>query len=120
MKVLVGILVVLAIFYGIFRGAMAASEWLTLSNIVGDVVPIQLPQRADDGWSDENAGTVRAAIVREADKNGITLDPSTVSVTEESGTVSVRLSYAYPFVAFRDQTVVTVPLNVSRSFALPR
>ncbi len=119
MKFLVVSLLVLAAIYGVFRGGMAASAWLTLSNIVSDVVPPRLPRTADDRWSDDNAGTLREAIVREADKNGIAVDPSEVSIVRDEAEVSVSVSYPYPFVMFRGETLVTVPVNVSRSFVLP-
>lgn len=119
MKALFTVLVVVAILYGIYSGAMAIWWYFELSNLVEEVVPRELKKTGDRGWgSVDRMQAIRTAIIKGAQGDGIALDPKAVSVTEEEGALWVHVSAPYPVVRVRDQRIIDIPVSTAHSFAL--
>ena len=117
MRGLFAILVIVGIVYGIYTGAMAAWSYFEISNVVEEVVPRELP-KTSEGWAkSDRSRTIRAAVLKGATQAGITLDPSGVAVTEEEGSLWVRITYAYP-VARIGERQFTIPISTAHSFSV--
>ena len=113
MKGLFIIVVIFGIVYGVYTAAMAAWSYFEISNVVEDVVPRELP-KASESWRDRN-GTIREAVLTGATKAGISLDPAGISVSEEGGSLWVKIRYAYPVARVGDRQF-TIPISTARSF----
>jgi hypothetical protein len=119
MKGLFIVLVVAGILYGIYSGAMVAWSYFELSSAMEEAVPRELRQ-AEDSWArGARADRIRAAVVKAAGQSGIAVDPRSVQVTEQDGSVSVQVRHPYPVVTYAGETKAAIPVTATRSFPLP-
>ena len=109
------ILVIFGIVYGVYTGAMAAWSYFEISNVVEEVVPRELPKARESWARSDRSATIREAVLKGATQAGIALDPGGVAVTEEEGSLWVRIRYAYP-VARIGERQLTIPIRTAHSF----
>jgi hypothetical protein len=62
---------------------------------------------------------IRDEIVSKARKQGIPLNADRLRVSQVERSVSVQAWWAQPIVTVADETVVAVPLSLSRTFNIP-
>jgi hypothetical protein len=115
MRALFTILIIIGIIYGIYSGAMAAWSYFEISNVVEEVVPRELPKASESWARSDRGGLIREAVLKGATQAGITLDPAGVRVTEEEGSLWVRITYAYPFARIGTRQF-TIPISIAHSF----
>lgn len=64
------------------------------------------------------AEEVRAAVIRNAPRLGIAVDPQRVSISYTPWALRVQIAWPYPAVVLGGWSIVTLPLSVDRSFDL--
>jgi hypothetical protein len=117
-KLVFTLLVVGAIFYGVYSAALAAWSYFEISNLVEEVTPRELRNMGGgSNWERaDRTRRLREAILKGAEQSGIVLDPKGVSVTESDGAIWVRITNKYPMVKFRGESMVTIPISTAHSF----
>lgn len=121
MKKVVGILIVVLIFYVVYSAGMAGHAYVTISNLVDETVPRHLPATPTAGdrfATQERDDRIRAAVAQAVTSAGIVIDPASVDVAEESGRLAVRVSYQYPVVTFQGETKAAIPVSVTSNFPM--
>lgn len=121
MKKVVVVLVLAAIVYGVYSLGMAGYSYVTISNLLDEVVPRQIGTSgvADSYAAQERNERIRSAVARSVTDAGLPLDASAVAITEEGGRLAVRVSYRYPVVRLQGETKAAIPVSVSSAFPLP-
>lgn len=105
MKLVTGTLVALACFYGFYCGAMAAWSYFRMSEIVEDL---------GAGGTATGPEAVREAIVARARAAGIGLDAGRVAVSDEPGSLGVRVRWTWPVITWEGTPVLEIPLSLER------
>jgi hypothetical protein len=76
--------------------------------------------RQPDAPVGAHAEEVRDAILRGAERSGLSIDDRKVVVSQAGQTLRVGVSWSYPMVAVGGETIVGIPLALDRSFPLRR
>ena len=119
MKKLVGLLVFAAIFYGVYSAGMAGYAYVTISNLLDEVVPRHIPATPTTGdrfATEERDNRIRSAVAQAVNSAGIAIDPAAVDVAEEGGRLAVRVSYQYPVVTYQGETKAAIPVSVTSRY----
>lgn len=121
MKKLFIVLVVVGIVFGVYSAMMAGYSYVTISNLLDEVVPRQIGTRgvADSHQAQERDERIRAAVARSVTDAGLPIEPSAVEVGEDGGRLAVRVSYPYPVVTLKGETKAAIPVSVTSTFPLP-
>ena len=78
----------------------------------------QKTQRAAAGLPPDHTAAVRDEIVANLRRQGIPLDPAKVRISQSGRMVSVELSWGQPIFTASGETVLAVPLAVSRDIEI--
>jgi hypothetical protein len=121
MKKVFGFAVLGLVIYGMYVLAMAGHSYITVSNILDEVVPRQIGTQgvADQQGANERNERVRGAVAQAVTAANIPIDKSAVTFTEEKGKLAVRVECPYPVVSWQGETKVAVPVAVTTNFLLP-
>ncbi len=121
MKKIVVTLVIVGILFGLYSGGMAGYAYVTISNLLDDVVPRQIGTRgvADSYAAQERNERVRAAVAKSVTDAGIIIDPSAVTAAVEGSKLAVSVKYQYPVISFQGETKVAIPVTVTSLFPVP-
>jgi hypothetical protein len=115
MRILGGLLLFVLLAFVLVGGGQAAMTWWEMSEAVDGAV---LDARgADTGWGAGGATRVRSGILRRVASAGVALSEDRLSVSDEQGSLRVRLRWLYPLVVLQDETVVAIPLSINRTYA---
>lgn len=108
MRLLFGLLLVVAFFHGFYSVSMAVSSYFSLYDAVDRAV-------SDHGRSGMTA-VVRDGILRRALAAGVTLDDRRLLVEEDGRVLMVRIRWSYPVLTVQGEPVLVIPLAVDRTF----
>src|SRR5262245_21928656 len=111
MRPLIIILVVGGLLYAVYSGGMAAWYYLELSKVVRDAVPREMLRQGES----DRSRTVRAAVVKAATQAGITLYPDDIAVSEEAGSLWVRVTSGYPVAKIAEREFA-IPISTAQAF----
>ena len=120
MKKIVGLLVFVAIFYGVYSAGMAGYAYVTISNLLDEVVPRHIPATPppDQYAAQERNERIRAAVAQAVTAAGLAIEPTAVDVGEEAGRLAVRVSYQHPVVTFQGETKAAIPVSVRSNYPM--
>jgi len=113
MRALIILLVIGGILYGGYSGGMAAYYYFEISKVVKEVVPREMLRPASSG--PERNGIVRAAVVKAATQAGINLYPDDIAVSEEAGSLWVRVTYEYAYAKIAEREFA-IPISTAQAF----
>jgi hypothetical protein len=121
MKKIIVPLVIVGILFSLYSFGMAGYSYVTISNLLDDVVPRQIGTRgvSDSFAAQERNERVRAAVVKSVTDAGIVIDQSAVTTAEEGSKLAVRVSYQYPVIKYQGETKVAIPVTVTSLFPVP-
>lgn len=121
MKKIVIVLVVAGVLFGLYSAMMAGYSYITISNLLDEVVPRQIGPRgvADSYQAQERDQRIRAAVVQTVTEAGLPIEQSAVEVGEDGGRLAVRVHYPYPVVKLQGETKAAIPVSVTSTFPLP-
>ena len=95
-------------------GGQAAMKWWEMSEAVdGAVIDAR---GADTGWGAGGAAKVRSGILRRVATTGVALSEDRISVSDDRGSLRVKLRWVYPMVVLQDETVVAIPMTIDRTY----
>jgi hypothetical protein len=104
-KLLAGLLLVLAILYAFYVAVLAAWSYYEASVVVDRV--LTAPGRL-------GAEGVRAAILRGVAEAGLRLDERHVAVSETEQGLVVRLTWSQPVLSYQGRELLELPLVLER------
>jgi hypothetical protein len=121
MRKIFGLLVIALIVYGVYSAGMAGYAYVTISNLMDEVVPRHIPATPSSGdrfATQERDDRIRAAVAQAVTAAGLAIEPAAVDVAEEAGRLAVRVSYQHPVVTFQGETKAAIPVSVTSKFPL--
>ena len=115
----IGVLVLF--LYGLFSLGKAGHTYITISNLMDEVVPRHIGTQgvADQQGANERNERIKGAVVLSVTEAGIPIDKSGISFSEDKGTLFVRVEYQYPVVTWQGETKAAIPVAVTSKFLLP-
>jgi hypothetical protein len=121
MKKIVITLVVVAILFCVYSAMMAGYTYVTISNVMDEVVPRQIGTQgvADAYGAQERNQRVQKAVVQSVTDAGVPIEATAVEVGEDGGRLAVRVSYPYPVIRLQGETKAAIPVSVTSTFPLP-
>jgi len=103
----------------IYAGVTAAAAYFRAVEAVESAVDAatrwQKTQRAAAELPPDQTAAVRDEIVANVRRQGLPLDPAKVRISQSGRTVSVEIRWAQPIFTTFGETVLAVPLAVSRN-----
>ena len=102
----------------------AGSNYFDVVTVVENAVqkPLEAERwtllRQPDAPVGAHAEEVRDAILRGAERSGLSIDDRKVVVSQAGETLRVSVSWSYPMVAVGGETIVGIPLALDRSVDL--
>ena len=120
MKKIVVTLVIVGVLFGLYSAGMAGYSYVTISNLLDEVVPRQIGNVPLDKFaSQERNERIRGAVAKTVTDAGIPLDKETVTLSEEGSRLFVQVRTEYPVIRYGGETKVAIPVSVTSSFPLP-
>jgi len=107
MRLIFGLLMIVAIFHGFYSVSMAVSSYFSLY----DAVDRAVAERGNSGVI-----AVREAILRRAAASGVALDDRKLIVEDRGRLVTVHVRWSYPVLTLQNEPVVSIPLSIDRSY----
>ena len=128
MKLLFTMLVIVAMFFGVYHGVMAAYGWFEMMGVTDEVAKAEIPAIVDRVQQGGLAALdtrdrfikVRDGIMKGAKDAGVALNPDDVVVTVADNMLDVRLSWDAPLAVFRGKTYLDIPMTLQRTYALTK
>src|SRR5262245_59760488 len=115
MRFLAWVLVFVLLAFLLVGGGQAAMKWWERSEAVdGAVIDAR---GADTAWGAGGAAKVRSGILRRVAGSGLAVSEDRISVSDERGSLRVRMRWIYPVVVYQDETVVAIPMTIDRTYS---
>lgn len=113
--------VILLILYTLYSMGMAGHSYITMGNLIDEVVPRHIGARgaADQQAAQERNERIRNVVVQTITDNGLPIDKSDVTLTEEQGKLFVRVQRRHPVITWQGETKFAIPVAATSSFLLP-
>jgi hypothetical protein len=110
MKLIIWGLVIVALCYAAYSGMIAVWSYIAVNNAVDEVI-------ARDGIDAVPAPEIKKRILNSTNEAGVPLAERDVLVTHEDKTVRVEVVWTVPVLIYKGESVLAVPLSVTRASA---
>jgi hypothetical protein len=101
-------LVVVAFCYAAYSGMIEAWSWIAVNNAVDEII-------SKEGIDAVPAPEVKARVMQATNEAGIPIAENQVSVTRDDRGVKVEIIWTMPVIIVKGDTVLAIPLSVSRT-----
>ena len=101
-------LVVVAFCYAAYSGMIAAWSWIAVNNAVDEII-------SKEGIDAVPVPEVKTRVMKATNEAGIPITENQVIVTREDRGVKVEVIWTMPVITVRGDTVLAIPLSVSRT-----
>jgi hypothetical protein len=101
-------LVVVAFCYAAYSGMIAAWSWIAVNNAVDEII-------SKEGIDAVPVPEVKARVMQATNEAGIPIAENQVSVTRDDRGVKVEIIWTMPVIIVKGDTVLAIPLSVSRT-----
>ena len=102
--------------YVAFVTVSVVSNYFEMVALVEGAVQKSLLLRQPDVPAGSYAEEVRDAILRGAERSGLSVDDRNVHVSQTGKTLRVGLKWSYPVVTLHGEPILAIPLSLKRSF----
>jgi hypothetical protein len=120
MKKLIAVLAVVGILWALYTAGMAGYAYITISNLVDEVVPRQIGTVAVDRYdAQERNERIKSAVAKTLTHAGLAVEPAAIAVDEDGSRLAVRVAYDHPVITYQGETKVAIPVTVTSSYPVP-